>query len=521
MLAVEVHEKLLPISSAKYNSKDARLGCLKDTRTSVLQELSTWANDDTPRLSTLWLNGMAGTGKSAISSTFAKDMDENGLLGASFFVDRQIADRRDPHRIVHSLAYDLAVHDYGRLRALWSSLCADPTIKEMQLKDQIKKLIQTPLNAACSQPLVILIDGLNECTPSDGARLLSTLAACLSDLPIRLLIASRRDLDIADTFSDMDPIEIRLQERPSHEVSRDVRRYWEHSLESLRVNCRPVKWRSLVSLDLLVDLTGPLFIYATTIIRIIEKARSNPIQKLQELLANAHSGIASTNEVVELPRRNALEELYYQILRGAVDDDGTVSPAYARQLHKILEVVIFARVPLTPVALSDLVSIDEDELHVYLGTLSSVLFVPDHTDAHGVIRPVHQSFPNFVLQQGGIVHSKLTMHAALAHKNLAEHCLFQLNKLLHYNMCNLNCASLFNHEVLDLQTRLDKHISTALRYSCRYWMAHWVEHLKTAVSQPQVPLGLDEFCGQHLLHWIEVLSPCGSRKRSNNGLLGG
>jgi hypothetical protein len=37
-------------------------------------------------------------------------------------------------------------------------------------------------------------------------------------------------------------------------------------------------------------------------------------------------------------------------------------------------------------------------------------------------------------------------------------------------------------------------------------MAHWLEHLRTAVSQPQLPLGLDEFCGQHLLHWIEVLS---------------
>jgi hypothetical protein len=448
---------------------------------------------------------MAGTGKSAISSTFARKMDEEGLLGASFFVDRQIADRRDPHRIVQSLAYDLAIRDHGRLRALWSCLCADPTIKEMQLKDQIKKLIQKPLDVTCSKPLVILIDGLDECMPSDGARLLSTLAACLSKFPVKLFIASRGDLDIKEAFSDMSPTEIRLQERASHEVSKDVRRYWEHSLDSLRAR-RPVQWRSLVSLDLLVDLTGPLFIYATTIMRIIEKARSNPIQILQKLLAKAHSGIEFTDAVTEQPRRNALEELYYQILRGAVDDDGVVSAAYARQLHKILEVVIFARVPLSPAALSDLLSVDEDELRFCLGTLSSVLFVPNDTDAHGVISPVHQSFPDFVLQQGLHIHRELALDATIAAVHITELCLRQCNDHLHLDMCNIQDPSLFNDEIPDLEARVSKYTPEAFRYSCKFWPVHHLEHMRAAGSQCPLPLGFEQFCTTHLLHWVEVLS---------------
>jgi hypothetical protein len=59
---------------------------------------------------------MAGTGKSAISTTFAENMEDDGLLGATFFVDRQIAELTDPHRIVQSLAYDLAERDHDRLR---------------------------------------------------------------------------------------------------------------------------------------------------------------------------------------------------------------------------------------------------------------------------------------------------------------------------------------------------------------------------------------------------------------------
>jgi hypothetical protein len=449
-------------------------------------------------------------------------MDEEGLLGASFFVDRQIADRRDPHRIVQSLAYELAVRDHARLRALWSSLCTDPTIIDMPLQHQVKKLIQNPLDVECSQPWVIVIDGLDECTPNGGARLLLTLATCLSELPIKLfiasrgdldiveafsvLIASRGDLDIVEAFSDLSPTEIRLQERPSHEVSKDVRRYWEHSLDSLRVRRRPVEWRSIVSLDLLVGLTGPLFIYATTIMRIIEKARSNPIQNLQELLAKSHSGIGSTDAVADLPRRNALEELYYQILRRAVDDDGVVSAAYARQLYTILEVVIFARVPLTPAALSDLISIDEDELHYYLGTLSSVLFVPDDADAHGGIRPVHQSFPDFVLQQGGQIHQELTLDATLAAAHITEFCLRQCNDHLHFDICNIQDPSLFNNEIPNLKARVSICIPEALRYSCQFWAGHCLDYMRAAGSHCPLPLGLERFCADHLLHWVEVLS---------------
>jgi adenylylsulfate kinase-like enzyme len=118
MFHTEVYKHLLPLTSASYNAHDARPGCLEHTRVALQQELSEWANDGAPGLTTLWLNGMAGTGKSAISTTFSRNMDDEGLLGATFFIDRQVADRADPRRIVQSLAYDLAERDTNRLRAL-------------------------------------------------------------------------------------------------------------------------------------------------------------------------------------------------------------------------------------------------------------------------------------------------------------------------------------------------------------------------------------------------------------------
>jgi hypothetical protein len=73
-------------------------------------------------------------------------------------------------------------------------------------------------------------------------------------------------------------------------------------------------------------------------------------------------------------------------------------------------------------------------------------------------------------------------------------------------MCSLKDASVYNNEVADLLTRVNEHISAALRYSCRYWISHWLEHFRAADSPTHLPLGLYVFCEQHLLHWIEVLS---------------
>jgi hypothetical protein len=64
---VEVYDKLTPLKSATYNSRDARSWCLEGTRVALHRDLSAWAHDDAHELTTLWLNGMAGTGKSAIA----------------------------------------------------------------------------------------------------------------------------------------------------------------------------------------------------------------------------------------------------------------------------------------------------------------------------------------------------------------------------------------------------------------------------------------------------------------------
>jgi hypothetical protein len=502
-----VSSRLRPLTAVNCDSTVAPTGCLEGTRLAIHTDLAHWVNDGAQELTTLWLNGMAGTGKTAIASTFAKNMEDQGILCAKFFIDRQQAERCDLRRIVQTLAYDLAKHDHKCLQAIWTSLVDDPTFERLPYQEQVRLLIKRPLDVGCPETLVVVIDGLDECGASNGASLITTLATSLAHHPIKLFVTSRNEADITNALRDIPHTPIKLQEIG---VSEDVRLYWEHNLDALCYRMRLPDWRSMVSIDLLVELTGHLFLYATSILKIIRNTKTSPIKKLRDLLEMSRSGSGSAIAFGGPNRHGPLEKSYIHILGEAVkDDDGYVSAEYAHHLHDILEVVIYALAPITPQALSDLLCMDLYDLYAYLAPLHSVLVVPDPHSANEVVRPLHQSFPDFVRQQGSVVHSELAMDAALAYNHVAEHCFFQLSEHLHYDMCDLKNASLFNHEVSDLPTRLKRHISVALRYSGRYGLTHLLEHIRVAGSRSQIPFGLDQFCAKHLLHWIELLSLTG------------
>jgi hypothetical protein len=99
--------------------------------------LNDWANDNAQGLTTLWVNGMAGTGKTAIASTFATNMADQGVLGTAFFVDRQDAQRCDPSRIVQTIAYELAKNNHRQLEAMWTVLRSDPTFERLPFEKQV------------------------------------------------------------------------------------------------------------------------------------------------------------------------------------------------------------------------------------------------------------------------------------------------------------------------------------------------------------------------------------------------
>jgi cytidylate kinase len=91
------------------------------TRVGILRDLDLWCRDErAPCI--FWLDGMAGTGKSAIARTFSRSLRKENLLGGSFFCSRGSAAREDTKRIIPTLAASLARRDSGYRDALLHTL---------------------------------------------------------------------------------------------------------------------------------------------------------------------------------------------------------------------------------------------------------------------------------------------------------------------------------------------------------------------------------------------------------------
>ncbi|KAF8477855.1 hypothetical protein JB92DRAFT_3134325 [Gautieria morchelliformis] len=88
LLQDDVFRSLKSADDVSYKSHRGRgsefAGCMEDTRVNVLDDLETWADDDTAP-NVCWLGGMAGIGKSSVAVTFSERMDKKLKLGASFF----------------------------------------------------------------------------------------------------------------------------------------------------------------------------------------------------------------------------------------------------------------------------------------------------------------------------------------------------------------------------------------------------------------------------------------------------
>ncbi|KAJ7813546.1 hypothetical protein B0H13DRAFT_1925368 [Mycena leptocephala] len=95
-------EKLSPVAGISYDERGIQGSseCMPGTRVGVLTELMAWASDpESPPI--YLLTGMAGAGKTAIARSFARLIDAEMFLGASFFCSRATEGSSDAGRIIH------------------------------------------------------------------------------------------------------------------------------------------------------------------------------------------------------------------------------------------------------------------------------------------------------------------------------------------------------------------------------------------------------------------------------------
>jgi hypothetical protein len=137
-----------------------------------------------------WLVGSAGSGKSTVAHTIAQryDKKENGQnsLAFSFFFSRRHRDRSDATKLFSTFAYQLARALPRVQQPMLEALTEDPAIPHQQFKLQFENLIQEPVRPIIRSvsPMIIVIDGLDECGSRDHVKqLIQLLVDALPKLP--------------------------------------------------------------------------------------------------------------------------------------------------------------------------------------------------------------------------------------------------------------------------------------------------------------------------------------------------
>lgn len=175
--------------------------CLPDTRVDLLHQLQTWA-DDVDAKCIFWLNGMAGTGKSTIARTIAREFFSQKRLGGSFFFSRGAGNLGHAAKFFSTLAFQLA-KTYSLLKSyICMAITEHEDIAQQAMSDQWKHLILGPLSRLAGCPLynatvVLVIDALDECEHQDDIRVILQLfaeAKSLNTVRLRIFITSRLEL---------------------------------------------------------------------------------------------------------------------------------------------------------------------------------------------------------------------------------------------------------------------------------------------------------------------------------------
>ncbi|KAK1242827.1 hypothetical protein MKX08_005639, partial [Trichoderma sp. CBMAI-0020] len=280
----------LPIAEgASFDSRaeEGNETCLPNTRVELLEKLSVWIAEPSSK-PIFWLNGMAGTGKSTVARTLAQVRAEANDLGATFFFKRGETDRTSLKGFVATLARQLATNVPGLDVHIKAAIDADSTIVDKRVQDQFRRLIIEPLSkvSKTQSSLVFVIDALDECEEDSDVSLLIRLfsTAQSTSSRLRIFITSRPELPIRLGFNDIKGAYegLVLHEIPAPAIEHDITVFLRQKLDSIKRKSDhfpegpklPQDWPGEAAIQNLVMMAIPLFIFASTICRLIVASAS-------------------------------------------------------------------------------------------------------------------------------------------------------------------------------------------------------------------------------------------------------
>ncbi|KAL6898546.1 hypothetical protein GGI43DRAFT_79381 [Trichoderma evansii] len=490
--------------------------CLQGTRMEILSSIASWIKDPQGHC-IFWLRGLAGTGKSSISRTVAREFSKKSIAVTSFFFKKGERDRARTAHLFTTIAHQL-VHALPEAAPFIRRAVEDnPHISDKVLSYQFQELILTPLAQIKnnSNPTVIVIlDALDECDDQHHATTLISLLSRAKEvrtIRLRFLVTSRPELPIQLGFKKLggEYENVALHEVLEQDIRRDISAYLNAQLQEIRekfnyevsLNAQlPKSWPSQDLIHQLVDMSVPLFIFASTVCRFIDdRDCGSPVIQAEKFVANYKDiDESSRMSMTYLPILNHM--LVKRSDSGTNVRSATEKATIIKRFRHIVGSMVLLADPLSAESLSKILGIDLTTVEIEFNKLHSVVNIP--TDSSVPVRLFHLSFRDFLVQAGVENQHPFQVNERKTHETLALKCLGLLsrNNSLREDICQLKHPGTLRSEIE--QSRIDAYISPCIRYACLYW----VYHLKRSDYRVCDTSPVHTFLTTHLLNWLEVMS---------------
>ncbi|KZP32104.1 hypothetical protein FIBSPDRAFT_775527 [Athelia psychrophila] len=401
-----------------------KLPCGEGTRVEVLAEIMEWKNaksDDSQGF--LWLTGDPGAGKSAITASIARACKDDGTLWAQFFINRNNVETTDPKLFFPSIArqfIDNSAHPDIAI-AIAEALKRQPSIIDGISLTQASQLFVNTFTIACAsnqeQPVVVVIDGLDETDPAklaETAQIFSQIFSSLSGQTTRnakVLISSRTDDDIRTPFAKMmDPRHVKHVHLDTSAPSsiRDVSTYL--AIQIARIveenGLNWFEWPGEARMAGLCYQASGLFIWAVTVAKFFQdQIHDLGTECLDDLLdAFSVEGMGDINI------------LYWTVIQLAYRK--TKDPWRFETFRRIVGCVAALKEPLPISAISNLLYLRRDAssspvdvIKFFRQTRTVLVAGADAVDGKTVPR-LHKSFFEFITSEHAESHFRVDLHHA-------------------------------------------------------------------------------------------------------------
>jgi hypothetical protein len=488
--------------------------CLPDTRIDLLQTIYNWADgQDERRL--FRLNGLAGTGKSTIARTVARNYFDKTRLGASFFFSRGGGDVSHAGKFVTSIAVQLAHNVPALYKHICNAITERSDIASQSLRDQWHHLVLGPLSKVDSNSshssYVLVVDALDECEDDNNIWTIVQLLAearWLERVRLRVFVTSRPEIPIRHGFCQIPDAE--HQDFVLHNISpsvvdHDIIIFLKYNLKLIRQErSLDAAWPGEEVIRCLLYAASGLFIWAATACRFIREGKRHAARRLDTILKSGGT--------VTAPEKH-LNEIYTTILKHSVPPEYTdeeKDESY-RMLRQVLGSIVVLFATLSAYSLSRLLCVPEEDINQTVEDLHSILDVPK--DQTRPLRLHHPSFRDFLLDKERCKDLNFWVGKEQAHQTLADDCIRVMSTSLKQDICGVSAPGIL---VTDVESsRVEQCLPPELQYACLYW----VQHLQRSASQVYNNEEARRFLQAHLLHWLEALGWMGKTSEGIQAIL--